>query len=68
MSADSDAVILTNRGKPEFILMTIEEFEALTGKKMGGKRKFCDMVAMQDDIDNDFDPVEHSFEFREADI
>lgn len=46
----------------------IEAFEALTHKKMDGKRKFCDMVAMQDDVDIDFEPERCSFESRDADL
>lgn len=68
LAAAHGAVILTHGGKPEFVLMTIEAFEALTHKKLDGKRKFCDMVAMQDDMDIDFDPERHSFEFRDADL
>lgn len=71
LAAANGSVILTNGGKPEFVLMTIEEFETLTGKKMDGKPKFCDpkfcdIVAMQDDGDIDFEPERSSFEFRDA--
>ncbi len=66
LAAANGAVILTNGGKPEFVLLTIEEFETLTGKKMDGNLKFCDIVAMQDDVDIDFEPDRSSFEFRDA--
>ena len=66
LAAANGAVILTNGGKPEFVLMTIEEYETLTGKKMDGKPKFCDLVAMQDDVDIGFEPERCSLDFRDA--
>lgn len=68
LAADNGAVILTNRGKPEFILLTVEEFETLTNTKMDSKMKFCDMLAMPDDIDIDFEPERYSFKFRDVDL
>ena len=68
LAAGNGAVILTNRGKPEFILLTVEEFETLTNKKMESEVKFSDMVAMQDDGDIDFAPERYSFKFRDVSL
>ncbi len=66
LAADNGAVILTDRGKPEFILLTVEKFEALTNKKMESTMKLSDMVAMQDVPDIDFEPERSSFKYRDV--
>jgi prevent-host-death family protein len=46
-AAASAPVIITDRGKPSFVLLSFEEYRRLTGQE----RNVVDWLAMSDDID-----------------
>ncbi|MGL4960493.1 MAG: type II toxin-antitoxin system Phd/YefM family antitoxin [Inquilinus sp.] len=50
--AGSGPVFITDRGRPAYVLMTIEDYRKLTG----GERSIIDMLAMPGQEDIEFDP------------
>jgi prevent-host-death family protein len=55
-AAKGGPVLITNRGKPAHVLLSIEEYQRLAGKKQGKPRSIADALAMKglSDIDVDF--------------
>ncbi|GAA2011407.1 type II toxin-antitoxin system Phd/YefM family antitoxin [Brevibacterium samyangense] len=55
-AADEGPVIITDRGEPAYVLLSIEEY------RQSGERgpSLVDRLSMDDDIDIDFGPVEFS--------
>jgi prevent-host-death family protein len=51
-AADKGPVIITDRGKPAYVLMKHEAY----GKLTGGKKSIVDMLAMPGGEDIEFDP------------
>jgi prevent-host-death family protein len=57
-------VFITDRGKPAHVLLSIEEYQRLTG----GHRKIADALAMPDAEDIAFDPPRVVINSRPADL
>jgi prevent-host-death family protein len=55
-------VIITDRGEPAFVLLSIEEFRRLRGPR----RTIVEMLSMDDDID--FEPGRLEFNARVPDL
>ncbi len=51
-AAKDGPVIITDRGKPAHVLLTIEDYRKLAGER----RSLADVLAMQDGADIEFDP------------
>jgi prevent-host-death family protein len=52
-AAQSGPVIITDRGRPSHVLLSIEEYRRLTG----AARNLVDLLAMRDDVGHiDFEP------------
>lgn len=51
-SAHSGPVFITDRGKPSYVLLSIDQYKALTGDKAS----VIDMLAMPEAADVDFEP------------
>lgn len=51
-AAQSGTVIITDRGKPSFVLMSYEKYEAIQGKS----KSLIDLIGMPDGADIEFDP------------
>lgn len=51
-AAEKGPVIITDRGRPSHVLLSIEDYRKLTG----GARSLLDIVAQDEDDDIDFDP------------
>ena len=47
-------VVITDRGKPAFVLLSIEDYRRLNEQ---GSGDIVDRLSMDDDIDIDFEPV-----------
>ncbi|CAN5421874.1 type II toxin-antitoxin system prevent-host-death family antitoxin [soil metagenome] len=64
-AAQKGPVIITDRGKPAHVLMTIEDYRKLTGKQPS----IVDLLAMKDSDDFEFDPPKLSDNiFQAADL
>ena len=64
IAAGLGPVFITNRGKPSHVLLSIEEYQRLTG----GKRNIADALAMPGVADIEFDPPRINLEPRTADL
>lgn len=51
-AADQEPVFITDRGRPSYVLLSIEEYRRLSG----AERKIADLLAMPNDEEIDFDP------------
>ncbi len=63
-AAKDGPVFITDRGKPAHVLLSIEEYQRLTG----GCRKIADALAMPDAEDIAFDPPRVVINSRPADF
>jgi len=57
-------VFITDRGKPAHVLLSIEEYQRITG----GHRKIADVLAMPGLADVEFDPPRVNIGIRPADF
>ncbi len=57
-------VFITDRGKPAHVLLSIEDYQRITG----GRRKIADSLAMPDLADIEFDLSHVNFGIRPADF
>jgi hypothetical protein len=57
-------VFITDRGKPAHVLLSIEEYQRITG----GHRKIADALAMPALADIEFDPPRVNIGIRPADF
>ncbi|MDG2520408.1 type II toxin-antitoxin system Phd/YefM family antitoxin [Caulobacter segnis] len=57
-------VIITDRGQPRHVLLTIEEYRRLSG----GRRSLADALGMADGGEIDFDPPKATIALRPADL
>lgn len=62
-AADSDIVFITDRGRPSHVLMSIESFERLRGR-----RSLFDALAMPDADEVDFEPHRADVQARIPDL
>jgi antitoxin (DNA-binding transcriptional repressor) of toxin-antitoxin stability system len=53
-AATREPVIITDRGEPSYVLLSIEEFRRLTGEERG----IVDWLSMADDIDLEVEPLD----------
>ena len=53
-AADQGPVVITDRGEPAYVLLSIQEYR----EQQGSGESFVDRLSMEDDLDIDFDPVE----------
>lgn len=51
-AADQGPVFITDRGRPSYVLLSIEEYRRLSG----AERKIADLLAMPDAQEIEFDP------------
>jgi prevent-host-death family protein len=63
-AATAGPVFITDRGKPAHVLLSIEEYQRLSG----GARKIADALAMPDPEPIEFDPPRIDFGLRPADL
>jgi len=63
-AAKEGPVFITDRGRPAHVLMTIEQYQQLTG----GGVSIVDMLAMPGAEDIDFNPVRAAVRPREVDL
>jgi len=63
-AASAGPVFITHRGKPAHVLLTIEDYQRLAGKK----RNIADALAMPGAADIEFDPPRMSLELKPADF
>jgi len=63
-AASEGPVFITDRGKPAHVLLSIEEYQRLTG----GHRKIADALAMPGLADIEFDPPRLNIGIRPADF
>ena len=63
-AAELGPVFITDRGKPAHVLLSIEEYQRLTG----GKGNIADALAMPGVADIDFEPPRISLESWTADL
>ncbi|MFZ5483843.1 MAG: type II toxin-antitoxin system Phd/YefM family antitoxin [Pseudomonadota bacterium] len=63
-AAQQGPVIITDRGRPAHVLMTIEDFQKLTGTQAN----IVDLLAMPDAGRVDFEPVRANKLYRPADL
>ena len=63
-AAKDGPVIITDRGKPAHVLLSIEDYRRLTG----GRRNIADVLAMPGIADIDFDPPRLDIDLRPADL
>lgn len=57
-------MFITDRGKPAHVLLSIEDYQRITG----GHRKIADALAMPDLADIEFDPPRVNIGLRPADF
>jgi prevent-host-death family protein len=57
-------VFITDRGKPAHVLLSIEDYQRITG----GRRKIADALAMPNLTDIDFEPPRENIGIRPADF
>jgi len=63
-AANDGPVFITERGKTSHVLMTIEDYKALTGNE----KSIVDMLAMDDDFDCEFNAPKLSGLVKPADL
>lgn len=63
-AASQGPVFITDRGKPAHVLLSIEEYQRLTG----GPRKIADALAMPGHADVEFAPIRVDMGVRPADF
>jgi prevent-host-death family protein len=63
-AAADGPVFITDRGKPAHVLLSIEEYQRITG----GHRKIADALAMPGLADVEFDPPRVNIGIRPADF
>jgi prevent-host-death family protein len=63
-AASLGPVFITDRGKPAHVLLSIEEYQRITG----GRRKIADALAMPEIADIDFDPTRVNLGVQPADF
>ena len=63
-AAMSGPVFITDRGRPAHVLLSIEAYEALTGKR----RSLVEVLEMPGLSEIDFDPPRSNLESRPADL
>lgn len=63
-AAKSGPVIITNRGKPAHVLLSIEEYQRLTKQR----RNIADSLAMPGVADIEFEPQRMTLGTRPADL
>ena len=63
-AASNGPVFITDRGKPAHVLLSIEDYQRLTG----GRRKIADALAMPGAVDVEFEPPRVSIGIRPADF
>ena len=63
-AATEGPVFITDRGKPAHVLLSIEEYQRITG----GQRKIADALAMPDIAEIEFDPPRATIGIRPADF
>ena len=63
-AASEGPVFITDRGKPAHVLLSMEEYQRITG----GHRKIADALAMPDLADVEFDPPRVNIGIRPADF
>lgn len=63
-AANDGPVFITDRGKPAHVLLSIAEYQRLTG----GVASLLDAVAQRNVADFDFDPPRASSRFKPADL
>jgi prevent-host-death family protein len=51
-AATTGPVFITDRGRPSYVLLTMEEYQRITG----GTESIIDLLAMPDSVDIEFDP------------
>ena len=59
-AAKRGPVIITDRGRPSHVLMTIEEYRKITGKK----ENILELLAMPEAAEIEFEPARLSGEFH----
>jgi len=63
-AAESGPVVITDRGKPAYVLMRHAEYERLTG----GRRSLRDLLVMPDGDDIEFDPPKANIKLKIPDL
>lgn len=63
-AASEGPVFITDRGKPAHVLLSIEDYQRITG----GHRKIADALAMPGLADIEFDPPRVNIGLRPADF
>ena len=63
-AAKDGPVFITDRGKPAHVLLSIEDYQKLTG----GNLTIVDMIGMPDADEIDFDPPKAVIGLREVDF
>jgi prevent-host-death family protein len=63
-AASKGPVFITDRGKPAHVLLSIEDYQRITG----GHRKIADALAMPGLADIEFDPPRVNIGIRPADF
>lgn len=63
-AAEAGPVLITDRGRPSYVLMTYGEFERLTGKR----HNLVDALSMPGLSNIDFDPPRSAIAAREVDL
>jgi prevent-host-death family protein len=61
-AARTGPVFITDRGRPSYVLLTIEDYIRITG----GNRKIADALAMPEADDIEFDPPRASIRLKPA--
>ncbi len=65
-AASEGPVFITDQGKPAHVLLSIEEYQRITGK--GQRRSIADALAMPGLEDIEFDPPRVNIGIRPADF
>ena len=63
-AAESGPVFITDRGRPAHVLLTIEEYQQLTGRQP----TIVDLLTPPEPDDIDFDPPRMSLHLRDVDL
>jgi len=63
-AADSGPVVITDRGKPAYVLMRHAEFQRLTGTR----QSIVEMLRMPDGGDIEFDPPKANIKLKIPDL
>jgi len=63
-AAAQGPVFITDRGKPAHVLLSIEDYQRITG----GHRKIADALAMPGPADIEFDPPRVNIGIRPVDV